>query len=193
MILTGGSTVALVGDSNVQRGQAKYAAALRAVGYPDSAQYVYGCGGKRILDRDACGRTLADNVAEARARLGTVDIWVIALGTNDVNGNGITTSTLAARVTQAFDTIDPDPAAPPARVLWVGLGFKAKADARVTKYASTLASSVAAEGGALLDWQGFVHDPAIEDPALWITTDGVHHTPYGYAVKATWLAGQVAR
>ncbi len=66
------ATCAFIGDSHFARmGSASLYRELDAAGKCTGGRYFYGCGGKQMISRDACGRkSTLQNLLDAKAALG---------------------------------------------------------------------------------------------------------------------------
>lgn len=181
------ATVAVIGDSLTYQdglGEKAIAQALVDDGYGASNVYVYGIGGKKITAKDSRGKTTVQNIAEARAKLATVDIWVIALGTNNV---GDSTTTFSANVNAVLDAIGPDD-----RVVWVNLAFYRITNSNAAKFNPLLQAAVSARPHAsYADWNSFIHDGR-DETGLWVyPVDATHMTQAGYAARNAFVLTQV--
>lgn len=175
------ATVAIIGDSLTERRENHAAPPIReadtrarlvAAGFSNADIYWYGRGGKGLVAPDSNGRTTMQNIVEAQTQLGSVDVWVMALGTN--NGPD-STPTFRANVETVLDAIE---LAGGGKVLWVNLAFWSSNNTNSTTHNPTIRSAVEARGGTVLDWHTFIHNP--KDAADWIyPTDGTHHTTQG--------------
>lgn len=110
-------------------------------------------------------------------------LWLIALGTNNLNAD---TNTLDHAVSALVDAIEDT--TPTADLHWVGVGLRF-ADPRVKKVNEVIWDW---NLGDFYDWNAHVHDGR-DEAALWLPTDaeGVHMTAAGYQVRNDYLAGCV--
>ena len=191
-------TLAIIGDSLTEWSQgnaspptreATTRAKMATAGYASSDTYWYGKSGKGLVAADSAGKTTMQNIADARAALGTVNVWVIALGTNNTSDS---TATYAANMRQILNAIyvtgnEND------RVVWVNLAFYSKTDTRSTTYNPVIASTIAEYSKAsVLDWHAQIHQTGIYDTADWIyPTDGVHMTTQGFAKRDASIAAKI--
>ena len=109
--------VAIIGDSLTYQagaGEARITDLIREKGHGGGGIYFTGVGGKRLTVSDSAGASTLENIAAARAQLGHVDTWVIALGTNDRNS---TSAVVRASVNEILTALGDD------HFVWVGFGF----------------------------------------------------------------------
>lgn len=165
--------VAVIGDSltyMLDTGWAKFL--TRATGYDpeDGAIFYYGASGKEILAADFVKRrTIEEDIAFARAQLGTVDTWIIALGTNDT---GAGESTFRTRVETVLTEL-----ASENRVVWIGLAYKQESNPLLA-FNTYLADEISAFPNAeYADWADYVYDPYNADD--WSASDSIHMTDDG--------------
>jgi lysophospholipase L1-like esterase len=107
------------------------------------------------------------------------DVWVVALGTNDVGGSA-GPSAIAVAVQALLDLIPPD-----ARVIWVDLWIRDQHDEIVAANAAIRQTVGGRSGSAVADW--FVHG---DEPGV-IGEDGVHLTADGQWLFARSIADAI--
>ena len=146
--------VAIIGDSLTYQGgagEARITDLIREHGHGGGGIYVWGVGGKRLTVDDSGGASTLDNIAAARAQLGNVDTWVVALGTNDRYS---TKAVVRASVNEILTALGDD------HFVWVGLGFYDRDNAHADRLNAILGNAIAATpNGTLADWDTFVHQP----------------------------------
>jgi len=176
-------TVAIIGDSLTWRSgsdanppsrESITRSRFQAAGFDDASIYWYAVGGKPMVGTDANGKTVADNIAAAKAQLGTVDFWIIGLGTNDT---GETDSAFTAGAQAILNGIGTT-----GKVLWVNLAYYSAANTNAAHFNPLLASVMSgATNATLLDWNTHIHAAGVYDPADWIyPTDSTHMTAQGW-------------
>lgn len=112
------------------------------------------------------------------------DVWLIALGTNNLNA---TPTTLDNAIYDLIDTIRQT--TPDATIHWVGVGIRSTEDARVAKVNNALLKRTWPDKFTFCDWDAHIHDGR-EEAGLWLLSDanGIHMTTAGYAIRNTYLA-----
>lgn len=185
------TNVAVIGDSLTFMGATgweKFVA--RATGYDpaDAAIFYYAASGKEILAADFVKRrTIEEDVAFARAQLGTVDCWIIALGTNDTSAGE---ATFRTRVETLLTEL-----ASETRVVWIGLAYKQESNPLLA-FNTYLADEISAFGNAeYADWATYVYSPYAADD--WSAADSIHMTDdgtpaEGYSRRADFYADQLS-
>jgi hypothetical protein len=140
--------------------------------------YIKAVGGKTITTADSTGTTTMQNIASARAQMGRVDVWLIALGTNNTSD---TNTALAANVQTILDLIGTE-----GIIVWVGIGFAGSANTNALRMNPIIKTAVQAHAGSIwVDWNAYVHNGRDElNPIIWIRDlglDSTHMTwPTGY-------------
>lgn len=154
----------------------------------DTRNFYYGgVGGKRIAVADLTGKTAANNVADAQAWLGTIDTWIIALGTND---RPQVDATINADIDTLLTAIGAGP-----KIIWIGLTSKATASADDIRVNGLIQAKLTARGNAVFaDWNTYIRaiDGGANPSTYWLTTDSTHMTAAGYTERATFVAAQLA-
>jgi lysophospholipase L1-like esterase len=154
--------VAMVGDSITVGSEDELAAAFAEIGLPDVE--INAESGRRMISDGGITSGL-DGVAQVLEDGAEPDLWVVALGTNDVANYSIE---------EYPEVIDELLAAIPADtpVVWVDCYVEDYQD-RSLAFADTLREVLAGRGNAtVVDWRSF----AGEDGVL---TDGVHPSDFG--------------
>lgn len=180
-------TLAVIGDSLTDQrgaGRARILDALQARGHGGGGIYFWGVGGKGLLAPDSMGMTTVQNIRAARARLGHVDTWVIALGTTERFSGKADIRRGVRRVVEALGTDD---------FVWVGTGFYDGDSANSRKVNDIVEAKVsAAHNGRFADWNHYIHDPVRHSRDLWIyPRDRLHLTEKGYLIRARYYARKV--
>lgn len=180
-------TIAVIGDSLTDQrgaGQARTEQALQERGYGGGGIFFWGVGGKRLLVPDAIGTTTLENIRAARAELGHVDTWLIALGTNDRFDS---TSKIRRRVDRILDALGKD------RFVWIGLGFYNADSALSRRVNDVLKDAISARpNGRYASWNRFIHHPTRDAADLWtFPKDELHMTEKGYLLRANFYARKV--
>lgn len=148
--------------------------------------YLWGVGGKRIAVADLTGKTSAQNIQDAKNQFGTIDTWIVALGTND-------RPQVDATVNAAIDTILDSIGAGP-KVIWIGLTSKGSASADDIRLNGLIQAKLAARGNAeFADWDAHIRaiDGGSNPSPYWLTTDATHMTPAGYEIRADYYVAQL--
>lgn len=178
--------IAIIGDSLTYmggNGETFVREALGTAGVPDGSLYFYGVIGKRTTSADSEGKTTAQNIAEARAQLGQVDRWVIALGTNDRNSD---VPYVRSTIQAVLSTIGAEP------VIWIGLSSKGAATAADIA-TNTVIQEELRPGDTYADWDTYIRgiDGGANPSPYWNTGDATHMPPAGYTERAQFYAEQV--
>jgi hypothetical protein len=191
------TTVAMIGDSLLDQafvpgtppglGEANVRAIMEAAGYARADTSFYACGGKAITANDTNGLGTVANIAAARAALGRVDQWLIALVTNNV-GSGLQSDVapMVAAMNTVLDAIGNE-----GRVTWVGLAFKGVANDNAALFNPYVQATIEGRGGRYADWQNYIHNGR-DETNLWLASDSTHMSQAGYAIKNAWLRDQLA-
>lgn len=112
--------IAHIGDSTSSQdgnGATNGPAAYIAAGWLSGDIWWYGVGGKDMSSADSNGKTVIQNIQDARAALGVEPkVWVIALGTNNRGQTDATQTTRVAAIMTEINSVGS-----PGRVLWVGI------------------------------------------------------------------------
>lgn len=183
-------TLGIIGDSLTSMSGANGSYlhdALVAAGKTARNTYLWGVGGKRIAAADLTGKTSAQNIQDAKNTLGTVDTWIVALGTNDRPSDNTT-------VNAAIDTILSAIGAGP-HIVWIGLTSKGSASADDIRVNSLIQAKLTARGNAsLADWDTHIRaiDGGANPSPYWVTTDTTHMTALGYQERAAYYVAQLA-
>jgi len=169
--------VGVIGDSlTAQDGQGKTRIVSELIdsGYlPESISF-YAVGGKEIELPDVHGRTTVQDIADARAALGGIEKWIIALGTNNVYMTD-------AEIESAMDTVLA--ALGDDEFVWMGLAFKGAENVDAARVNPLIQAKVeAAPNGTFLDWNSYVHNGR-DETGLWGTEDSTHMSEAGYALR----------
>lgn len=186
----GSPRIGVIGDSNSGEngaGPTHYYAAFESAGLDARDFYFWGVGGKRIAVADLTGKTAANNVADAQAWLGTIDTWIVALGTND---RPQVDATINADIDTLLTAIGAGP-----KVIWIGLTSKATASADDIRVNNLIKAKLTARGNAsFADWDTYVRaiDGGANPSPYWLTTDTTHMTAAGYTERAAFVAAQLA-
>lgn len=180
-------TLAVIGDSLTDQrgaGRARIVDALRARGHGGGGIYFWGVGGKGLLAPDSLGMTTVQNIRAARAQLGHVDTWVIALGTTERFSGKPDIRRGVRRVVNALGTDD---------FVWIGTGFYDRDSAYSRKVNDIVEAKVsAARNGRFADWNIYIHKPVRHSRDLWIyPRDRLHLTEKGYLIRARYYARKV--
>lgn len=181
---------AVIGDSNSGEngaGPTHYYDAFTAAGISTRDTSWWGVGGKRIAAPDLTGKTAANNVADAQKWLGTIDTWVVALGTNDRPQSD---ATINADIDTLLAAIGTGP-----KVIWIGLTSKATASTDDVRVNNLVKAKLTARGNAVFaDWDAHIRaiDGGANPSPYWLTTDTTHMTALGYQERAAFYAAQVA-
>jgi hypothetical protein len=178
--------VAVIGDSLTYQtgsGVANITAKYVSAGYTAGNISVYGVGGKPITAADSTGKTTVQNIADARTKLGTVDAWVIALGTNNTSDTDATFTSNVNTVLNAIGSTD--------KVVWIGLSYYSAANTNASHFNPLLSSAVGAKSNAkYADWNSFIHNGR-DETGLWVyPTDSTHMTDTGYVIRNQYYVDQ---
>ncbi|MCE0510832.1 SGNH/GDSL hydrolase family protein [Microbacterium sp. KKR3/1] len=181
----GATQVGIIGDSNMGGlgDNSYYYDAFVDAGLSTRDVYFWGVGGKRIAVADLTGKTAANNIADATAWLGSIDTWVIALGTNDRPQSD---STINADIDTLLTAIGGT-----AKIIWIGLTSKATASTDDIRVNGLIQAKLTARGNAeFADWDTYIRgiDGGANPSPYWLTTDSTHMTPLGYEVRSAYVA-----
>jgi lysophospholipase L1-like esterase len=136
--------------------------------------------GWRIVTSAFTGRHGDDGVAEITSRTGLPDVIVVSLGTND---DPSATSAFAGQVESVLDAAGPSKC-----VIWANIVRPPYAGVSYAGYNRVLDRlSLSRPNLIVVDWAGIVRS----QPGL-LSSDGVHATPRGYAVRAQAIASAIA-
>lgn len=181
---------AIMGDSNTGEngaGPTHYFDALTAAGVNTRDMYWWGVGGKRIAAADLTGKTGANNVTDANTWMGSIDTWVVALGTND---RPQTDATINTDIDTLLTAIGTGP-----KIIWIGLTSKATASTDDIRVNNLIKAKLTARGNATFaDWDAHIRaiDGGANPSPYWLTTDTTHMTALGYQERASFYAAQLA-
>ncbi|HWL42215.1 MAG TPA: GDSL-type esterase/lipase family protein [Ilumatobacter sp.] len=167
--------VAVIGDSLTVAAQDELAAALAALGVTTvTLDAVEGRRINHVVAGNASGVTVAAGLAATRQP----DVWVVALGTNDVPGFG--RDSYRADIEALLAEL---PVGAP--VIWVDVWIKSRIDE--TRAANTVLREAAAgrPGTVVIDWFQFGDDPGL------IVSDGIHLTDIGQQRFADQIAAAI--
>lgn len=170
--------VAIIGDSLTAEMLPILYAAMTEAGVTTRNLYTWGVGGKQLTADDVTGRDTLSNMRDARTMLGDVDLWLIALGTNN-------TPDTDAVVNTALDAVLGATNGKP--VHWVNVTYKTTPSATATRINKLITAKVTAPNRAVADWDAWVHNGRNES-GLWVSADDTHMTPAGYALRAAFYA-----
>lgn len=179
----------VMGDSNTGEngaGPTHYFSAFEDASLSTRDVYFWGVGGKRISGPDLTGKTATNNITDAASWLGTIDEWIIALGTNDRPQSD---ATINADIDTLLTAIGPT-----AKVIWVGLTSKGSASADDIRLNGLIQAKLAARGNAVFaDWDAHIRaiDGGANPSPYWLTTDSTHMTPLGYEVRSAFYVDQL--
>ena len=181
--------IGIIGDSNTGGvgDNGYYFDALDAASIDTRNIYFWGVGGKRISVADLTGKTAANNITDAAAWLGTIDTWIVALGTND---RPQVDATINADIDTLLTAIGGT-----AKVIWIGLTSKATASADDIRVNNLIQAKLTARGNATFaDWDTHIRtiDGGSNPSPYWLTTDSTHMTALGYAERAAFYVDQLA-
>ena len=181
--------IGIIGDSNTggSGDNGYYFDALDAASIDTRNIYFWGVGGKRISVADLTGKTAANNITDAAAWLGTIDTWIVALGTND---RPQVDATINADIDTLLTAIGGT-----AKVIWIGLTSKATASADDIRVNNLIQAKLTARGNATFaDWDTHIRtiDGGSNPSPYWLTTDSTHMTALGYAERAAFYVDQLA-
>lgn len=122
-----------------------------------------------------------------RATYGEADCWVIALGTNDIAGGGVTTPTRADKM---IDTMLAE-VSPKARIFWVNVNLRSNdATIAATKVVNAALDARAAQNASfqVIDWYNLS-----QNNLRWFAADGVHYSSAGYSARAAQIVDVIRR
>jgi len=179
--------VAVIGASLTYQdgaGVANISALLVQNGYTASDLYVYGVGGKKMTAADSTGKTTLQNIADARAQLGSVDVWVIALGTNDVNETDTEYINNMQAILSAIGPTD--------KVVWIGMAFYSVANTNAAHFNPIEASTLSSYSNTTwADWNSYIHNGR-DETGLWVyPVDYTHMTAAGYEIRNQYYLDQI--
>ena len=180
-------TVAVIGDSLTDQrgaGRARIEYALQNRGHGGGGIFFWGVGGKHLLAPDSLGTTTLQNIRAARAELGHVDTWVIALGTTERFSTRAEVRVGVRRIVRALGTD---------RFVWIGAGFYDANSALSRRINAVLVNNIAAApNGTYADWNRYIHAPVRASEDLWVfPQDRLHMTEKGYLLRARYYARTV--
>lgn len=171
-------TIAIIGDSLTYQdgnGESNLRSQLVAAGWRNEDIYFWAVIGKRIASADTNGKTTVQNIADARAQLGKVDTWLIALGTNGRVDPDATTDSNMSTVLSAIGTGE--------KVVWVGIGVMNATEPDTLRRNGRMKLACGARPNTyFMDWNGYIHNGR-DETGLWNVNDGLHMTPAGYTVR----------
>ena len=197
-LLPATTKLALIGDSLTERAngtsghrESATRTTLQTLGLQNSNIYWYGRANKDMTTADTNSKTVPNNISDARTLLGSVQVWVVALGTNNTSGGVVplNTTDFGNAMRAILDAIYTSGAVTD-RVLWVNTAFYDPASARSTNYNLVINTVIAEYPHAqVLNWHSSIHP---RDDADWIyPADGVHMTTQGYTKRDQFIAAQV--
>ncbi len=168
--------VAIIGDSLTVSAEEELVAAFAGLGV---ATHTFDAAEGRRINHAVAGETSGVTAAEELAATHQPDVWVVALGTNDVPGFG--PDSYRADIEALLAEI---PAGAP--VIWVDAWIERRIDE--TRAANDVLRAVAAErpGMAVVDWFQFGDDPGL------VIDDGIHLTDAGQLRFAEQIAAAIA-
>lgn len=181
-----GKTFGIIGDSLTAMSGANgeyIRQELIAQGIPPRNVYFWGVGGKRMTVPDTAGsnngnanaKTSMQNIQDAKNVYGTIDHWIVALGTND-------RPQIDSAVNGYIDTLLSAIGTGP-KVTWIGLTSKGSASADDIRLNGLIQAKLTARGNAeFADWNTFIRsvDGGANPSPYWVTEDTTHMTPLGY-------------
>ncbi|HEY5663322.1 MAG TPA: hypothetical protein VIS05_04720 [Ilumatobacter sp.] len=170
-------TVAVVGDSLTLASQRDISDALEAIGLDVVA--VDGVVSRRMA-RSSTGIPSGVRAIEAISSNAAPELWVIALGTNDV-GAGATATEFSDDMSRVLAALPAD-----AAVIWVDLFIRDREAAIVRANGLIRAGLVGRPGlAAVVDWHAHGFESGV------ITGDGIHLTPAGQRLFAATIADAI--
>lgn len=173
--------IAIIGDSLTYRSgdtasppsrEATTRARFVAGGFNTDNIYWHGVGGKGLVAADTSGKTTLQNITDAVTLLGHVDVWVMALGTNNT---GDSDATFVSNMQTVLNAIS---AAGGGLVVWVNLAFWSQVNANSVRLNPLISSTVADAAGVVLDWNTYIHTPVVASDWIY-PTDSTHLTAQG--------------
>lgn len=181
-----GKTFGIIGDSLTAMSGANgeyIRQELIAQGIPPRNVYFWGVGGKRMTVPDTAGsnngnanaKTSMQNIQDAKNVYGTIDHWIVALGTND-------RPQIDSAVNGYIDTLLAAIGAGP-KITWIGLTSKGSASADDIRLNGLIQAKLTARGNAeFADWNTFIRsvDGGANPSPYWVTEDTTHMTALGY-------------
>lgn len=185
-----GKTYGIIGDSLTAMSGANgeyIRTRLTTAGIPARNVYFWGVGGKRMTVPDTAGssngngnaKTTMQNIQDAKNILGTVDHWIIALGTND---RPQIDSAINGYIDQILTAVGAG-----SKITWIGLTSKGSASTDDIRLNGLIQAKLTARGNAVFaDWNTFIRgiDGGANPSTYWLTTDTTHMTPVGYEIRA---------
>lgn len=184
-----GKTYGIIGDSLTAMSGANgeyIRTHLISAGIPPRNVYFWGVGGKRMTVPDTAGsnngnanaKTSMQNIQDAKNVYGTIDHWIVALGTNDRPQNDATVNGYIDTLLAAIG-VDPE-------ITWIGLTSKGSASADDIRLNGLIQAKLTARGNAeFADWNTYIRsvDGGANPSPLWVTTDTTHMTSFGYETE----------
>lgn len=185
-------TVAIIGDSLTahmdpdrvlpEDGWTEVPAAFRRAGWGNT--WFRAVSGKYIAINDG-SRTTMQNIQDCRNALGRdPDLWVIALGTNDIYHPSRAPDGMAADMQKVFNALGPN-----SKLMWVNIQVGYTTPQAVTANTIIAQKINARPHSAVADWYGYLG--TISRNGIW-GSDNFHHSPYGYDVRDTYMAETAA-
>lgn len=169
--------VAIIGDSLTYRSGITASPPSResitrgrfvAAGFDDAHLFWHGVGGKGIVASDTSGKTTMQNITDAVTALGSVDVWVIALGTNNTGDSDATFNTNIGTVLSAITSVGGG------IILWVNLGYWSPVNTNAVRFNPIIAAAV----DTVLDFNAHMGNPRTAGDWIY-PTDSTHLTPQG--------------
>lgn len=177
--------IAVIGDSLTHMsglGQGFFEKTMDSFGFDRSDLYWWGVPGKQINATDTGGKYTQQNVIDAKATLGSVNVFVIALGTNNRTTSD---ALLISSTTNVMNEIGSS-----SKVIWVGIGLANQNDADSIRANNAIKNVVNGfANGTFVDWNTFIHGFSGTDDR-W-STDGVHMTPSGYLERSDYYGRMI--
>jgi hypothetical protein len=180
--------IAIIGDSLTSQagtGTMSIETLLQKEGYRSSNWYIYGVDGKRIASADKYETTTVENIAAAREKLGRIDVWLIALVTNDRQH---TPEQIEADVQTVMKTIGDD------RVVWLNATSRDQSYTSTARANSTLQEALSGyKNATYLDFDSYIHKTGHHNDWWKPKTfeDPIHMTEEGYAVRNRYYVDQL--
>jgi len=173
--------VAIIGDSLTEqngKGISNLEAIYGKAGFKAQNLYMYGVDGKQIAAPDKYGITTVENIGEARTKLKNVNVWLIALGTNDRNKP---TNDVSADVDMIMKKIGSK-----GRVLWVNTSSRDSSYESMAHTNAAIKKVLANYSNATyLDWDSYIHMAG--DKTSWLSAtsvkDPIHMNADGYQIR----------
>ncbi len=167
-------TLAMVGDSITVGAEAELAAAFTELGLPDAE--INAQSGRRMIVDNGVTSGL-DGVADVLAEGDAPDLWVIALGSNDIAG--YEPQDYGAVINELLAAIPAD-----APIVWVDCYLTNYADESAAFDAALREALVARGNATVVDWASIAPDDGV-------LTDNVHPSGFGRAEFARRVADAV--